>query len=86
MSAASNGRNRSQAQSGANAIATVARVLIWIWLAVSLVGCGILSTRSTGGSSIPYVFSAIAAGLAIGIVATFMLTVVEYIIYKTTPD
>jgi hypothetical protein len=76
-----------KARSSANMSATIAKAFIWVWLGLSLVYFGIQVTNVpediTGGI---WAILLLGAGLATGIVACFMLAVVNYIIYRTTPD
>jgi len=70
-------------------MAELAKVVIYIWLLLSLVGCVALGMHTTSeyyDKTYPFVWPAIGAGLVVSVIGTFMLAVVEYIIFRTTPE
>jgi hypothetical protein len=79
----------------------VARVTVWTWAALSLIGALIIGLKtdttsnaySYGGKTFyddattrPYVAVAVAAALVTAMLAAIALTVVEYVIYRLMKD
>ena len=86
MSGSNESASRASARSSANTSATIAKAFIWVWLGLSLVGFGIGLVQQPEDTTGLYLMGLLGAGLATGIVACFMLAVVNYIIYRTTSD
>ncbi len=74
----------------ANTMAMLAKGVIYFWILLSLAGCTVAGFQSTGddtyGTTYPFVWPAIGAGLVICVIGTFMLAVVEYIIFRTSSE
>jgi|GEM_PF-6182931 len=70
-------------------MAVLARGVIYIWLLLSLAGCTVAGFQSTTlyvDKTYPYVWPAVGAGLVVCVIGTFMLAVVEYIIFRTSSE
>lgn len=86
MSGSNESASQARTRSSANTSATIAKAFIWVWLGLSLVGFGIGVVQQPEDTTGLYLMGLLGAGLATGIVGCFMLAVVNYIIYRTTPD
>ena len=68
----------------------VARVLVWLWAILGVIGGVIIAIKTDesyySGTTHPYVAQGLGAALVVLVFASFMLAVVEYMAYRVHSD